>query len=84
MVTVGDLRGHSVSMTVTVTVPVITNSAELAIGEALILEVASKAAPAKRKDMSWKDEVRANAKAKVKPAVPKQKAAAQAVIEHEV
>lgn len=84
MVTVGDLRGHSVSMTVTVTVPVITNSAELAIGEALLLEVASKAAPAKRKDTSWKDEARANAKAKPKPAVPKQKAAAQAVIEQEV
>jgi hypothetical protein len=84
VVTVGDLRGHSVSMTVTVTVPVITNSAELAIGEALLLEVASKAAPAKRKDTSWKDEARAKAKAKLKPAVPKQKAAAQAVIEQEV
>ena len=84
VVTVGDLRGHSVSMTVIVTVPVITNSADLAIGEALLLEVAPKAAPAKRKDTSWKDEDRAKAKAKLKPAVPKQKAAAQAVIEQEV
>ena len=78
------------SMTVTVTVPVITNSADLAIGEALLLEVAPKAAPSKRKDSSWKDEAKANAKA-LKPAgghprhaVPKQKAAAQAVIEQEV
>ena len=84
VVTVGDLRGHSVSMTVTVTVPVITNSADLAIGEVLLLEVAPKAAPPKRKDTSWKDEARAKAKAKLKPAVPKQKAAAQAVIEQEV
>ena len=72
------------SMTVTVTVPVITNSADLAIGEALLLEVAPKAAPAKRKDTSKKDEARAKSKAKLKPAVPKQKAAAQAVIEQEV
>ena len=57
-------------MTASVSVPVITNMTKLAAGEELLFEIAPRAAPAKRKDASWKDDVvvRAKAKAQQKPA----------------
>jgi hypothetical protein len=69
VVTVGDLLGRSVAVTATVSVPVITNETKLAAGEELFLEIAQKAAPPKRKDTSWKDEVASAAKAKAKAKV---------------
>ena len=65
VVTCGDLRGHSVAVASSVSVPLMMNKTKLAAGEELLLEVAPKA-PAKRKgkDVSWKDDVMAKAKAK--------------------
>ena len=42
VVSVGDLRGHSVAMTTQVSVPMITNETKIDAGEELILEVAPK------------------------------------------
>ena len=67
LVTVGALNDQIVSLTVSVSVPVITNDTKLVAGEELIWEVAKKAAPLKRKDTTWKDDVAsATAKAKAK------------------
>ena len=83
VVTVGDLRGQSVSMTASVSVPVITNMTKLAAGEELLIEIAPSAAPAKRKDASWKDDVVVRAKAKAK-AQQKPAAAAPTTFDSEV
>ena len=83
VVTVGDLRGQSVAMTASVSVPVITNMTKLAAGEELLFEIAPKAAPAKRKDASWKDDVVVRAKAKAK-AQQKPAAAAPTTLDSEV
>ena len=67
VVTVGSLRGGSVAMTTTVAVPVLTNETALVAGEALFLEVATKAVAPKRKDTTWKvvvNNTAAKAKAK--------------------
>ncbi len=87
VVTVGNLRDESVSVTVTVTLPVLTNETALVAGEELFLEVVPKdVAKKKRPDTSWKDDVasasRAQAKAKV--AAPKAKAAPSMVVDSEV
>ncbi len=87
VVTVGNLRDESVSVTVTVALPVLTNETALVAGEELFLEVVPKdVAKKKRPDTSWKDDVasasRAQAKAKV--AAPKAKAAPSMVVDSEV
>ena len=88
VVIVGDVRNQSVSMTMSVSVPMITNERPLVPGEELMLEVAPRAAPSKRKETSWKDDVasvaRVNAKAKAKTAAPKPKVAVGLAIESEV
>ena len=85
VVTVGDLRCKSVSMTASVSVPVITNMTKLVAGEELLFEIAPRAAPAKRKDASWKDDVVVRARAKSKANVqPKPAAAAPTTLDSEV
>jgi hypothetical protein len=88
VVTVGNLRGESVAVTVMVTLPIVTNEMALVAGEELFLEVAPKVAPKKRAEASWKDDVasaaRAKAKAKATPAAPKSKAALLMVVDSEV
>ena len=76
VVTVGDVQGHSIATTWSVSVPMIRNPGKIAKGEELLLEVACKPAVAgKRKPASWKDDVAAAARAKAK-AKAKVKAAA--------
>ncbi len=87
VVTVGNLRDESVSVTVTVTLPVVTNETALVAGEELFLEVVPKdVAKKKRPDTSWKDDVASasRAKAKAKVAAPKSKAAPSMVVDSEV
>ena len=69
VVTVGEVGGNSVSMTMIVSLPMITNERALVAGEELLMEVAPKA-PQKRKVTSWKDDVASVAKAKTKAARP--------------
>ena len=64
VVTVGSLGGQSVSMTTTVTVPIMTNTKAVAPGAELLMEIAPKIAVAKRKAPNWKDDVASAAKAK--------------------
>ena len=66
VVTVGSLGGQSVSMTTTVTVPIMTNTKAVAPGAELFMEIAPKIAVAKRKAPNWKDDVASVAKAKAK------------------
>ena len=67
VVTVGDVRGHSVATTWCVRVPMLTNPETVAPGEELLLEVAPKpAVAAKRKAACWKDDVAVAARAKAK------------------
>lgn len=66
VVTVGSLGGQSVSMTTTVTVPIMTNTKAVAPGAELLMEIAPKIAVAKRKAPNWKDDVASVAKAKAK------------------
>ena len=66
VVTVGSLGGQSVSMTTTVTVPIMTNTKAVAPGAELLMEIAPKNAAAKRKAPNWKDDVASVAKAKAK------------------
>ena len=69
VVTVGELNGKSVAMTVTVSLPLITNEGAIAQGAELLMEVVSKAPEGqKRKAASWKDDMVGVAKAKVKAA----------------
>ena len=85
VVSVGDLRGHSVAMTTQVSVPMITNETKIAAGEELILEVAPKAYTKRRTDVSWKDDVVAAKAAKTKAkAKASSKAASSTAIESEV
>ena len=56
VVTVGALKAESVSMTTTVTVPLMVNSKDVKKGDELILETAAVAAKHKRKAASWKDD----------------------------
>ena len=72
VVTVGSLGGQSVSMTTTVTVPIMTNTKAVAPGAELLMEIAPKIAVAKRKAPNWKDDVASAAKAKPKgrPSTP--------------
>ena len=64
VVTVGSLGGQSVSMTTTVTVPIMTNTKAVAPGAELLMQIAPKIAVAKRKAPNWKDDVASAAKAK--------------------
>ena len=64
VVTVGCLGGQSVSMTTTVTVPIMTNTKAVAPDAELLMEIAPKIAVAKRKAPNWKDDVASAAKAK--------------------
>ena len=64
VVTVGSLGGQSVSMTTTVTVPIMTNTKAVATGDELLMEIAPRLAVAKRKAPNWKDDVASAAKAK--------------------
>ena len=66
VVTVGSLGGQSVSMTTTVTVPIMTNTKAVAPGAELLMQIAPKIAVAKRKAPNWKDDVASVAKAKAK------------------
>ncbi len=67
LVTVGELKGTSVSVTASVSVPMITNPKAIAEGDDLLLEVAAKAAVAtKRKTTSWKDDLGTSAKDQAK------------------
>ena len=67
-VTIGKLCGKSASQTLQVSVPMMTNEVAIKKNEQLIMEHTAKAAPKKRKEMTWKDEVAAaKAKAKTKP-----------------
>ena len=88
VVTVGSLGGQSVSMTTTVTVPIMTNTKAVAPGAELLMEIAPKIAVAKRKAPNWKDDVASAAKAKadaVKSAAkPKPKASSPLEIGPEV
>ena len=85
VVSVGDLRGHSVAMTTQVSVPMITNETKIAAGEELILEVAPNAYTKRRTDVSWKDDVVAAKAAKTKAkAKASSKAASSKAIESEV
>ena len=70
VVTVGDLKGHSVSTTWSVSVPMVTNTERIASGQEFLLEAIAKPAVAtKRKTADWKDDVAAAAKAKDKAKV---------------
>ena len=64
VVTVGSLGGQSVSMTTTVTVPIMTNTKAVAPGAELLMQIAPNIAVAKRKAPNWKDDVASAAKAK--------------------
>ena len=66
VVTVGSLGGQSVSMTTTVTVPIMTNTKAVAPGAELLMQIAPKIAAVKRKAPNWKDDVASVAKAKAK------------------
>ena len=71
VVTVGSLGGQSVSMTTTVTVPIMTNTKAVAPGAELLMELTTKHPPshhAKRKAAGWKDDVARAAKAKANAA----------------
>lgn len=82
VVTVGQIGEDSISITLTVTVPMLTNSVALKKGDELFMETTAKMA-AKRKITTWKEESAAHAKAKAKPqAKPKAKSSnALAIVE---
>ena len=85
VVTVGDLKGRSVSITWSVSVPMVTNTEGIASGQELLLEAAAKPAVAtKRKAASWKDDVAVAAKAKAKAKVKAPSVRSGRAGEHEV
>ena len=65
VVTVGAADGGSVSVALTVAIPVITNSTTVKKGEELALPIAARTT-AKRKAQSWKDVVADTSSAKAK------------------
>ena len=60
-VSIGAAGEGSVSMTVSVSVPVVTNSMPIKAGEELILELVSKK-PAEKRSETWKDDVKKSTK----------------------
>jgi hypothetical protein len=69
VVTVGQITGDSVSITLTVSVPMLTNTSALKAGDEVLAEVAAKnKCVAKRKDTTWKDDRRSAGIAKAKAA----------------
>ena len=81
VVTVGELNGESVAMTVTVSLPLITNEGAIAQGAELLMEVVSKAPEGqKRKTSIWKDDLVIAAQAKVKAAKAAAKAKPKGVV----
>ena len=75
VVTVGALAGQSVTETMTVTVPIMTNICAMEPGTELHMEVAPRpAVGSKRKPATWKDDVASAAKVKAAKtaATPKQ------------
>ena len=85
VVTVGSLGDESIAETVSVTVPIMTNSVELAAGTELLMESTRKAPVChKRKSVTWKDDVVSAAKAKARAAKAKPKASLGLQIESEV
>ena len=82
VVTVGAAAGDSISETLSVTIPMMTNSTTVKKGEELVFQVAHK--DKKRKEHSWKDDVAdtRRAKAKAKPKAKSQ--AAPMEVAHEI
>ena len=68
VVTVGQITGDSTSITLTVSVPMLTNTSALQAGDEVLAEVAAKNKCAKRKDTDWKDDRRSAEIAKAKAA----------------
>ena len=77
---VGVFQSDSASLTVAVSLPILTNSRNIALGEELLLEVGQTKAAPKRKVSTWKEDTKkprlAIKKAKAKAAPPASKKAA--------
>ena len=75
-VSIGAVSGDSLSMTVSVTVPVVSNAMKIQAGEELFLPMAVRVAPKKRAE-TWKDDMKKGKKPKASGAP----AAAKGVME---
>ena len=86
VVTVGAAAGDSISETLSVTIPMMTNSTTVKKGEELVFQVAHK--DKKRKEHSWKDDVadtrRAKTKAKHETKAKAKSQAAPMEVAHEI